>query len=106
MVQTYMHLFTGLVVLAFELAAYWETRRQRAVLREWADANGLKLLKCRRSIAQSLATIVNTQGKQSLTHVTVYDPLTRRTRSGRARLGNYWRGLLHKDAVEVTWDHA
>lgn len=46
MVQTYTHLFTELVVLAFEWAAYWETRRQRAVLREWANANGLELLKC------------------------------------------------------------
>jgi hypothetical protein len=40
-VQTYTHLFIGLVLLAIEWAAYWEVRRQRALLREWADANGV-----------------------------------------------------------------
>lgn len=101
--QTYTHLFIGLVLLAIELAAYWEARRQRAVLREWANAHGFKLLKCRRPISQSLAMMINTRGKQSLTQVTVYDPLTQRTRSGRAQLGSYWWGLLNKDAVEVEW---
>ena len=104
--QTYTHLFIGLVVLVFELGAYWETRRQRAVLREWADAHGLKLLKCRAPIFQSLATLLNTSGKQSLTRVTVYDSRMRSKRSGQVRLGSYWQGLLNKDAVEVEWDRA
>ena len=93
-------------MLAIELAAYWEVRRQRAVLREWAKAHGFKLLRCRRPIAQSLAMLVNTGGKQSLTCVTVYDPLLHRNRSGQVRLGNYWQGLLDKSAVEVEWDRA
>jgi hypothetical protein len=105
-VQTYTHLFIGLVVLVFELGAYWETRRQRAVLREWANAHGLTLLKCRAPIFQSLAMLINTSGKQSLARVTVYDPRIRSKRSGQVRLGSYWQGLLNKDAIEVEWDHA
>lgn len=33
--------------------------------------------------------------------MTVYDPLKRRTRSGRARLGNYWRGCSLK--MQSKW---
>ncbi|HET7329826.1 hypothetical protein [Dyella sp.] len=104
--QTYTHLFLGLALLAIELAVYWEARRQRAVLREWAAANGLKLLKCKTSIFQSLAMLVNTSGKQGLTQVTVYDPSMRSKRGAQVRLGNYWQGLLNKDAIEVEWDRA
>jgi len=71
--QTYTHLFIGLVLLAVELATSWEVRRQRAVLREWANANGLRPLKCRRSISQSLAMMVGgstfPSGNASINHV-------------------------------------
>ena len=103
----YLSLFIGSVLLALEFAVGWQTRQQRAVVRRWADAHGLKLLKFRQSSTfQSFETLINTRGKQSLFHITVHDPLMHRNRCGLARLDSQRQGLLDKDAVAVEWERS
>lgn len=106
MTRTTPLLFLLLIALAIWLS-WRHYRNAKALLQDWADANGLRILHARQSWgAMPLSMWFTTSKYQVVYHVSVYDEASHRMRSAWVRLGTRWWGVMEGDAVEVRWEDA
>ena len=82
-------------------------RNARALLQEWAQANGLRILHARQNWGFLPLSMWSTTSKYQLVYrISAYDESTHRIRNGLVRLGTPIWGFMNPDAVEVFWDDA
>mgnify|MGYP001038197473 CR=1 FL=1 len=101
------------LLLLLAVAAIWLSWRHyanaRALLQNWAEASGLRILHAKSSafwLSLPLSMWFTTSRYQVVYHVSVYDEASHRIRSGWVRLGTRWWGVMESDAVDVKWDDA
>jgi len=104
---------TTLLFLLLIAAAIWLSWRHwqnaKALLQDWADANGLRILHAKSNafwLSMPLSMWFTTSKYQVVYHVSVYDEASHRIRSAWVRLGTRWWGVMEGDAVEVSWEDA
>jgi hypothetical protein len=99
--------FAGSVIVLFLIALYthWYFARTKAMVASWAAANGYTILEAKRWYWSfpPIGMLLTTSREQTIMHVKVLDPSTKRIRNGYLRLGSYWWGVLDADAIQVRW---
>lgn len=77
----------------------------KALLKDWADANQLRILQAqRRGWRVPLSMLFTTSRYQIVYHVSVYDESSHRIRAAWVRLGTRYWGVMNGDAIEVKWE--
>lgn len=95
-----------IVIVVSCVTMYFKSIKAKAVLQEWAQDNGLRLLTAKvcffmpwRIYNSMSTTFVNI-----IYRVSVYDESTHRIRAAYARLGRGRWGTMDHGAIRVTWD--
>ena len=100
---------TPLLFLLLIAGAIWLSwrhyRNARALLQDWAQANGLRILHARQNWGlMPLSMWFTTSKYQMVYRISAYDESVHRIRNGLVRLGTPIWGFMDPDAVEVFWD--
>jgi len=80
----------------------------RTLLRDWADANGLRILHAKSNtfwLSVPLSMWLTTSKYQMIFRISAYDESIHRIRTGLVRLGTPIWGIMNRDAVDVFWDN-
>jgi hypothetical protein len=94
--------FVALMALIVIAGFLWHFGRSNSLLDQWAERNGYEIVRREhRSFFKGPFFWTSTRG-QSVYYVVVEDEAGNR-RSGYARCGGWWFGLLSNN-VEVRWD--
>lgn len=93
-----------LAVVVAALLSYRHVRNARALLQEWAQAEGFRILHARLRFLMPWRLYFTTTRYQVVYQVSLYDPSSHRVRAAWVRLGTRVWGVMDGDAVEVQWD--
>ncbi|WP_232823565.1 hypothetical protein [Dyella sp. C9] len=98
-----------LLLIAGAIGLSWRHyQNARALLNDWADANGLRILHAKSNtfwLSVPLSMWLTTSKYQMIFRISVYDESIHRIRTGLVRLGTPIWGIMNRDAVDVFWDN-
>jgi len=91
------------IAIVFTVLVYLHTLWAKRRIRQWAKRNDTRIIQCRlRLFDLGPFSYFSTSGGQSVFRIQAVDS-TGKSRSGYARAGGYFFGLIRK-RVEVKWD--
>ncbi len=93
----------AVLVVAALFLEVWRSRRSAQIIRNWADANGYRVLESRLMLFWTGPFFWRKSGQQQVFRVTVRDK-TGTTQTTWIRCGHWWLGLVSSE-IKVHWDN-
>lgn len=102
-VKFHTGLFFAFAAAALALGAvYWTHRRGQAILKKWAEEEGVHIVTFERVFFSGGFSAFSTSRNQVVYSIVVRDQ-NGRERKGWVRCGSFWNGVWGSDEAEVKW---